>query len=61
MGGVTMRPYRLMADFGSVGLWRCVVRAASAGTRGAVVVRKPVPVVVCKTVWVNGVRVKKCS
>ena len=29
-----------------------VVRAGCAGPRGAVVVRKPV--VVCKTVWVNG-------
>jgi hypothetical protein len=38
-----------------------VVRAACAGPRGAVVVRKPAPVVVCKTVWVNGVRVKKCG
>ena len=36
-----------------------VVRAACAGPRGAVVVRKPV--VVCKTVWVNGAKVKKCS
>ena len=36
-----------------------VVRAACAGPRGAVVVRKPV--VTCKTVWVNGVKVKKCS
>ena len=36
-----------------------VVRAACAGPRGAVVVRKPV--VVCKTVWVNGVKVKKCG
>ena len=38
-----------------------VVRAACAGPRGAVVVRKPVPVVVCKTGIVNGVKVKKCS
>jgi hypothetical protein len=38
-----------------------VVRAASAGPRGAVVIRKPVPVVVCKTVWVDGVKVKKCG
>jgi hypothetical protein len=36
-----------------------VVRAACAGPRGAVVVKKPV--VVCKTVWVDGVKVKKCS
>ena len=44
------------------GVWR----AGCAGPRGAVVVRKPAPVVVapvvvCKTVWVNGVRVKKCG
>jgi hypothetical protein len=39
-----------------------VVRAACAGPRGAVVVRKPKPVVVtCKTVWVNGVKVKRCT
>jgi len=36
-----------------------IVRAACAGPRGAVVVKKPV--VVCKTVWVNGAKVKKCS
>jgi hypothetical protein len=35
-----------------------VVRAACAGPRGAVVVKKPV---VCKTVWVNGAKVKKCG
>ena len=37
-----------------------VVRAACAGPRGAVVVRKPVPVVACKWVWVDGVRVRRC-
>ena len=36
-----------------------VYRAGCVGPRGAVVVRKPVPV--CKTVWVDGVRVKRCS
>jgi hypothetical protein len=36
-----------------------VVRAACAGPRGAVVVRKPVPV--CRWVVVNGVRVRRCS
>ena len=36
-----------------------VYRAGCAGPRGAVVVRKPV--VVCKTVWVDGVKVKRCS
>ena len=47
------------------GVWR----AGCVGPRGAVVVRKPAPVVVapvvvtpvCKTVWVNGVKVKKCG
>ena len=34
-----------------------VYRAGCAGPRGAVVVKKPV---VCKTVWVNGVKVKRC-
>lgn len=39
-----------------------VERAACAGPRGAVVVKKPPPpVVVCKTVWVNGVKVRKCA
>ena len=37
-----------------------VVRAACAGPRGAVVVKKPVPVVACKWVWVDGVKVRKC-
>ena len=37
-----------------------VVRAGCAGPRGAVVVRKPVPVVACKWVWVNGVKVRRC-
>jgi hypothetical protein len=37
-----------------------VVRAACAGPRGAVVVKKPVPVVACKWVWVNGVKVRRC-
>ena len=36
-----------------------VVRAGCAGARGAVVVRKPV--VVCKTVIVDGVRVRRCN
>ena len=38
---------------------RGVYRAGCAGYRGAVVVRRP-PVVVCRTVWVNGVRVRRC-
>ncbi len=39
-----------------------VVRAGCAGPRGAVVVRKPKPVVVtCKTVWVNGAKVRRCT
>ena len=36
-----------------------VVRAGCAGPRGAVVVRKPA--VVCKTVIVNGVKVRRCT
>lgn len=36
-----------------------VVRAACAGPRGAVVVKKPV--VACKWVWVNGVKVRRCT
>jgi hypothetical protein len=38
---------------------RGVVRAGCAGARGAVVVRKPA--VVCKTVVVNGVKVRRCT
>lgn len=40
-----------------------VVRAGCAGPRGAVVVNKPVvkPAVVCRTVWVNGVKVRRCT
>ena len=38
---------------------RGVARAGCAGARGAVVVRKPV--VVCKTVWVDGVKVRRCG
>ena len=36
-----------------------VVRAGCAGARGAVVVRKPA--VVCRTVVVDGVRVRRCT
>lgn len=36
-----------------------VVRAGCAGPRGAVVVRKPA--VVCKTVIVNGAKVRRCT
>ncbi len=36
-----------------------VERVACVGPNGAVVVKKPV--VVCKTVWVNGVKVKRCK
>jgi hypothetical protein len=36
-----------------------VYRAGCAGTRGAVVVRKPA--VVCRTVWVNGAKVRRCT
>ena len=38
-----------------------VVRAGCVGPRGAVVVKKKKPVVVCRTVWVNGVKVKRCK
>ena len=38
-----------------------VVRAGCAGPRGAVVVRKPPPAVVCRTVIVNGVKVRRCT
>jgi len=38
------------------GVWR----AGCVGPRGAVVVRKPVPVAACRWVWVGGVKVRKC-
>ena len=38
-----------------------VYRAGCAGPRGAVVVRKPVPLPVCRWVWVDGVKVKRCT
>jgi hypothetical protein len=38
---------------------RGVYRAGCAGPRGAAVVRRPA--VVCRTVWVNGVRVRRCT
>ncbi|MBR1234322.1 hypothetical protein [Bradyrhizobium sp. AUGA SZCCT0182] len=38
---------------------RGVVRAGCAGARGAVVVKKPA--VVCRTVIVNGVKVRRCT
>ena len=62
---MTMESRTASAAVCADGVWR----AGCAGPRGAVVVRKPAPVVVapvvvtpvCKTVWVNGVRVKKCG
>jgi hypothetical protein len=47
-------------DANAVVCARGVYRAGCAGARGAVVVRRP-PVVVCRTVWVNGVRVRRCG
>ncbi|MBN8982289.1 MAG: hypothetical protein J0I29_13585 [Rhizobiales bacterium] len=38
-----------------------VKRAGCAGPNAVVVVKKPPPVVVCKTVWVNGVKVRRCA
>ena len=38
-----------------------VVRAGCAGPRGAVVVKKPPPAVVCRSVIVNGVKVRRCT
>lgn len=46
-------------DANAVVCARGVYRAGCAGTRGAVVVRRPP--VVCRTVWVNGVRVRRCG
>ena len=46
-------------DANAVVCARGVVRAGCAGARGAVVVRKPA--VVCRTVVVDGVRVRRCT
>ncbi|HMM87769.1 hypothetical protein [Bradyrhizobium sp.] len=46
-------------DANAVVCARGVYRAGCAGARGAVVVRKPA--VVCRSVWVNGVRVRRCT
>ncbi|CAN5402573.1 hypothetical protein BH10PSE11_BH10PSE11_01020 [soil metagenome] len=46
-------------DANAVVCARGVYRAGCAGARGAVVVRRPP--VVCRTVWVNGVRVRRCG
>ena len=45
-------------DANAVVCARGVYRAGCAGYRGAVVVRRPVAA--CRTVWVNGVRVRRC-
>jgi hypothetical protein len=47
-------------DANAVVCARGVYRAGCAGPRGAVVARRPVAVV-CRTVWVNGVRVRRCG
>jgi hypothetical protein len=46
-------------DANAVVCARGVVRAGCAGARGAVVVRKPA--VVCRSVIVNGVKVRRCT
>jgi hypothetical protein len=48
------------SDANAVVCARGVYRAGCAGPNGAVVVRKPVPVVRCTRVLVNGVYVKRC-
>jgi len=45
-------------DANAVVCARGVYRAGCAGYRGAGVVRRPVAA--CRTVWVNGVRVRRC-
>lgn len=47
-------------DANAVVCARGVYRAGCAGRNAAVVVRKPVPVVRCTRVLVNGVYVKRC-
>jgi hypothetical protein len=48
------------SDANAVVCARGVYRAGCAGPNGAVVVRRPVPVVRCTRVLVNGVYVKRC-
>ncbi len=48
------------SDANAVVCARGVYRAGCAGARGAVVVRRPVPVAACRTVLVNGVWVRRC-
>lgn len=48
------------SDANAVVCARGVYRAGCAGPNGAVVARKPVPVVRCTRVLVNGVYVKRC-
>lgn len=48
------------ADANAVVCARGVHRAGCAGSNAAVVVRKPVPVVRCTRVLVNGAYVKRC-
>jgi hypothetical protein len=47
-------------DANAVVCARGVYRAGCAGYRGAVVVARP-PTVICRTVRVNGVRVRRCG
>jgi hypothetical protein len=48
------------SDANAVVCARGVYRAGCAGYRGAVVVRRPVPVAGCRWVWVGGVKVRRC-
>jgi len=52
---MTVRPTEANAVVCAKGVYR----AGCAGPRGAAVVRKPA--VVCRTVWVNGVKVRRCT
>ena len=54
---VTLRP----TDASAAVCADSVVRAGCAGPRGAVVVKKPPPAVVCRSVIVNGVKVRRCT
>ena len=47
------------SDANAVVCARGVFRAGCAGPHGAVVVRRPV--VVCHSVWVDGVKVRRCG
>jgi hypothetical protein len=58
---LALTPFLAASDANAVVCARGVYRAGCAGPAGAVVVRRPPPVAVCRTVIVNGVAVRRCA